>query len=186
MTIGTAGEEVVLIDGENRVIGRADKLRAHLEGRLHRAFSVFLFDERGDLLLQRRALGKYHSGGRWSNTCCGHPRPEEETTAAAERRLFEEMGIRSALRHAFEFRYHARVGPDLQEYEHDSVFVGSYAGPPSPNPVEVADWRYSRLSRVRSELRRRPNRFTVWLRLLLAERFAPLVEAASAVIHNSR
>ena len=184
MTISLAGEEVVLIDGENRVIGRADKLRAHVEGRLHRAFSVFIFDLRGDLLLQRRALGKYHSGGRWSNTCCGHPRPEEETRAAAERRLYEEMGIRSALRPVFDFRYRARVGPELQEYEHDSVFVGSFAGTPSPASEEVADWRYAGLSRVRSELRRRPNRYTVWLRLLLAERFAPLAEAAQGIIHH--
>lgn len=171
-------EEVVLIDGDNRVIGRAEKLRAHLEGRLHRAFSVFVFDDRGALLLQRRALGKYHSGGRWSNTCCGHPRPDEGTQAAAERRLEEEMGFRCALRPAFEFRYRARVGPLLHEHEHDTIFVGTHTGTPAPDPGEVAEWRYAPLDQVRSELRQRPNRFTVWLRLLLAERLGALHDAA--------
>ncbi|HXI19583.1 MAG TPA: NUDIX domain-containing protein, partial [Gemmatimonadales bacterium] len=86
-------EQVVLVDRDNRPIGASGKLRAHREGWLHRAFSVFVFDERGHLLLQRRAAGKYHSGGRWSNTCCGHPRPDEDLRAAAERRLNEEMGF---------------------------------------------------------------------------------------------
>jgi isopentenyl-diphosphate delta-isomerase len=177
-------EEVVLIDGDNRVIGRADKLRAHQEGRLHRAFSVFVFDTRGALLLQRRALGKYHSGGRWSNTCCGHPRPDEVIADAAERRLEEEMGFRCPLFPAFEFRYRARVGPVLQEHEHDAVFVGSYSGTPEPNPAEVADWRYAPLEQVRRALWQRPNRYTVWLRLLLAERFPHLSEAAQGLLRH--
>jgi isopentenyl-diphosphate delta-isomerase len=182
VTLVARREEVVLIDGDNRVIGRAEKLRAHQEGRLHRAFSVFIFDQRGALLLQRRALGKYHSAGRWSNTCCGHPRPEEETRAAAERRLHEEMGFRCTLFPAFEFRYRARVGPTLHEHEHDAVFVGSYSGRPTPDPNEVADWRYSLLSLVRGELRQRPNRYTIWLRLLLAERFGHLRDAARGLL----
>lgn len=184
MTLVVPHEEVVLIDGDNRVIGRAEKLRAHEEGRLHRAFSVFVFDHRGALLLQRRALGKYHSAGRWSNTCCGHPRPDEETRAAAERRLQEEMGFRCPLSPAFEFRYRARVGPTLHEYEHDSIFVGSYSDVPKPDPTEVAEWRYSLLGLVRSELRQRPNRYTIWLRLLLAERFGHLRDAARGLLRH--
>jgi len=184
VTLEVPREEVVLVDGDNRVIGRGEKLRVHQEGRLHRAFSVFVFDQRGALLLQRRALGKYHSAGRWSNTCCGHPRPEEETRAAAERRLQEEMGFRCALLPAFEFRYRARVGPTLREHEHDSIFVGSYSGQPTPNPSEGADWRYSLLGLVRGELRRRPNRYTIWLRLLLAERFGQLRDAARGLLRH--
>ncbi len=175
-------EQVILTDGDNRVIGLADKLRAHREARLHRAFSVFIFDRAGALLLQRRAHAKYHSGGRWSNTCCGHPRPHEETGAAAARRLEEEMGFTCALRPAFDFRYRARVGPELHEHEHDAVFVGLFGGTPRPDPAEVADWRHARLGWIRGDLRRTPNRYTIWLRLILAQRFGPLLAAARGIL----
>ena len=182
MTVAAALEQVILIDGDNHPIGRAEKLRAHREARLHRAFSVFVFDERGELLLQRRALGKYHSGGRWSNTCCGHPRPGEEVLEAATRRLQEEMGFSCALVPAFDFRYRARVGPDLHEHEHDTVLVGRSAEIPEPDPAEVAEWRHAGLGALRSELRLRPNRYTVWLRLLLARRYADLSGAMRTLL----
>ncbi len=160
-------EQVILLDEDNRPLGPLEKLRAHREGRLHRAFSVFVFDDLGGLLLQRRALGKYHSGGRWSNTCCGHPRPGEDTGAAAARRLEEEMGFRCPLTPVFDFRYRTRVGPELTEHEHDTVFIGRFGGTPRPDPAEVWEWRHVPLARLLSEVRRAPNRYTVWLRLIL-------------------
>lgn len=182
---GPGEEQVVLVDDSNRVIGQSEKLRAHREGRLHRAFSVFVVDDTGALLLQRRAASKYHSGGRWSNTCCGHPRPGEELIAAAARRLQEEMGFVCPLQVAFEFRYRARVGPDLLEHEHDTVLVGNFSGTPEPDPEEVAEWKREGLVAIRSDLRRRPNRYTVWLRLLLAGRFDELVASTSNLVPSS-
>lgn len=174
-------EQVVLVDQANQVIGQAEKLRAHREGRLHRAFSVFVVDHDGALLLQRRALEKYHSGGRWSNTCCGHPRPGEDLLAAASRRLKEEMGFVCRLIPTFEFRYRARVGPGLLEHEHDTVFVGAYGGTPEPDAGEVVEWKRANLATIRDDLRRRPNRYTIWFRLLLASRFEQLRAAMASL-----
>ncbi|MBK8004525.1 MAG: isopentenyl-diphosphate Delta-isomerase [Gemmatimonadetes bacterium] len=171
-------EQVILVDPDNRPIGRLEKLRAHQEALLHRAFSVFVFDGRGRVLLQRRALGKYHSGGRWSNTCCGHPRPGEDTASAAVRRLGEEMGFTCPLEQRFDFSYRARVGHGLMEHEHDTVFVGRYDGPLAPNPDEVAEWRHVAVPALLGELRRAPNRFTVWLRIILNSRFPDLLLAS--------
>lgn len=170
-------EQVILVDPDNQPLGWLEKLRAHREGALHRAFSVFIVDAAGALLLQRRALAKYHSGGRWSNTCCGHPRPGEDTTAAAARRLGEEMGFRCDLQPVFAFRYRTRVGPDLVEHEHDTVYVGRYDGAPEPDPAEVAEWRHVPLARLPGEVRRAPHRYTVWLRLILRQRGGDLLRA---------
>lgn len=181
----TAVEEVVLIDPANRVIGQVEKLRAHREGRLHRAFSVFVVDPAGALLLQRRALDKYHSGGRWSNTCCGHPRPGEELLAAAGRRLREEMGFGCALTPSFDFRYRARVGHDLLEHEHDTILVGAFAGVPKPDAGEVVEWKHEALTDIRRDVRRRPNRYTIWFRLLLSSRFEQLHAALANLTTQS-
>lgn len=155
-------EQVVLVDPRDRAVGTAPKLDAHRSGALHRAFSVFLFD--GDaLLLQQRAHAKYHSGGLWTNTCCGHPRPGEPTAEAARRRLREEMGIGATLHPAGWFVYRAAVGPDLTEHELDHVFVGRFRGEPLPDPAEVAAWRWRAATELDEELRREPGRFTAWL-----------------------
>lgn len=174
-------EEVVLVDSANQVIGQAEKLRAHREGRLHRAFSVFVVDHAGALLLQRRAIEKYHSGGRWSNTCCGHPRPGEELLAAAKRRLREEMGFACQLIPSFEFRYRARVGSGLLEHEHDTILIGSFGGTPTPDAGEVAEWKRENLDAIRQDARRRPNRYTVWFRLLLSSHFEQLRAAIAGL-----
>src|SRR5918997_6672888 len=121
-------EQVILVDEADREVGTGSKLEAHREGALHRAFSVFVFDRRGRLLLQKRAAGKYHSGGLWSNTCCGHPRPGEATAEAARRRLREEMNFDCELRAAFEFLYRAQFTNKLIEHEYDHVFVGEFGG----------------------------------------------------------
>ncbi|MBI4696244.1 MAG: isopentenyl-diphosphate Delta-isomerase [Gammaproteobacteria bacterium] len=155
-------EQVILVDVNDRELGVAGKLRAHREGALHRAVSVFLFDEEGRFLLQQRAPSKYHSGGLWSNTCCGHPRPQEEESAAASRRLYEELGVRCAIGPAFRFVYRALVAPDLLEYEYDHVFFGRYGGEPTPNPDEVADWRWVDSAHLRAEVRDRPARYSPW------------------------
>jgi isopentenyl-diphosphate delta-isomerase len=162
-------ESVILVDAGDHPIGIAPKLAAHRDGRLHRAFSVFVFDLRGRLLLQRRALGKYHSGGLWSNTCCGHPRPGEITAAAAARRLREEMGFHCALEPAGNIVYRAEIGHGLWEHEYDHLFIGRYSGDPWPDPSEVAEWRWTGIDDLLGELRDRPSSFTAWFEPALRE-----------------
>jgi len=157
-----SADRVVLVDAGDRVVGTAPKLDAHRTGALHRAFSVFVFDAQDCLLLQQRARGKYHSGGLWTNTCCGHPRPGEATAAAAERRLREEMGIACPLRDGGWFVYRADVGGGLVEHELDRVLVGRSNREPRPDPAEVAGWRRASVRDLRMELDRLPARFTAW------------------------
>jgi isopentenyl-diphosphate delta-isomerase type 1 len=155
-------ERVVLVDEQDRELGEADKLEAHRTGALHRAFSVFVFDRTGRVLLQRRAQGKYHSGGRWSNTCCGHPRPGERIEAAARRRLNEEMSVDCELQPVGRFVYRAAVG-ELIEHELDYVLVGRFDGEPRPDPLEVAEWRRADLPALARDADAHPERYTVWL-----------------------
>jgi isopentenyl-diphosphate Delta-isomerase len=154
---------VVLVDGCDVPIGELEKLAAHREGLLHRAFSVFVVNAAGEILLQRRAGGKYHSGGLWSNTCCGHPRPGEDTRAAARRRLGEEMGFVCDLRPVHRFTYRALLEDGLIEHEVDHVFVGRHERDPTPDPEEVEGWRWMRPEILARELRSRPEAFTAWL-----------------------
>jgi isopentenyl-diphosphate delta-isomerase len=166
-------ETVVLVDQRDRERGTALKLAVHRTGELHRAFSAFVFDSAGRLLLQRRAGTKYHSGGLWTNTCCGHPRPGEDIVDAAERRLAEEMGISTALRHVGAFTYRADVGDGLVEHEFDHVLVGAFDGEPAPVATEVDAWRWLAPEALMVECAAHPARFTPWLaqalRLALAE-----------------
>jgi isopentenyl-diphosphate Delta-isomerase len=155
-------EQVILVDDCDREIGVAEKLQAHLEASLHRAFSVFVFRDSGELLLQRRALAKYHSSGLWSNTCCGHPRPGELTLDAAHRRLREEMGFDCELDECFSFIYQQAVGNGLIEFECDHVFVGRSQAVPEPSPEEVFEWRWQSTEDVRREIDKHPERFTRW------------------------
>ncbi|MCB9183121.1 MAG: isopentenyl-diphosphate Delta-isomerase [Flavobacteriales bacterium] len=157
-------DEVVLVDEQDRAIGAMGKLQAHLEGKLHRAFSIFLFDASGRLLLQRRADTKYHSAGLWTNTCCSHPRPGESVDQAALRRLQEEMGISTALTEQFSFTYRAELENGLIEHELDHVLFGAWSGPPDPDPAEVSEWRYADADDLEEEMRLRPERYTFWLR----------------------
>ena len=160
-------EQVILVDENDVQRGVAEKLRAHQQGALHRAFSVLVFNQRGELLLQRRAAEKYHSAGLWTNTCCGHPRPGEDTLSAARRRLREEMGFECELAPLFEVRYRAEVGAGLVENEFDHVFVGRWDGPPLPNPEEVQAWRWVDVDGLRREVRRDERSYTRWFPLLL-------------------
>jgi isopentenyl-diphosphate delta-isomerase len=162
-------ERVILVDARDVPIGTAGKLEAHQRGVLHRAFSVFVRDDDGRLLLQRRAESKYHSGGLWSNSCCGHPRPGEATADAASRRLFEELGVRAgALREVGQFTYRADLRDGLVEHECDHVLVGRIADRPRPDPAEVAEWRWITDEALRAELAERPEAFTAWLPMVVA------------------
>jgi isopentenyl-diphosphate delta-isomerase len=161
-------ERVILVGPDDEPVGTAEKLEAHRSGALHRAFSVFVLDGKGRILMQRRADGKYHSGGRWSNSCCGHPRPGEETEAAAERRLQEEMGFSCKLRDLFSFTYRVEMGNGLWEHEIDHVLIGRHDGELSPDPAEVAEWRWILPDELESEIARGPAQFTPWLSPALA------------------
>lgn len=155
---------VILVDESDKEIGVAEKMEAHRQGLLHRAFSIFVFNDNGKLLLQKRALTKYHSGGLWSNTCCGHPRPGEPLLAAARRRLTEEMGIDCDCRELFSFVYRAELDHDLSEHEYDHVLMGRYSRDPRPAPEEVCDWQWIAPGALQYDMQRRPERYTYWLR----------------------
>jgi isopentenyl-diphosphate delta-isomerase len=159
-------DRVILVDANDRPIGEQDKQAAHREGRLHRAVSVFLVNRTGHWLLQRRAPAKYHSGGLWSNTCCGHPRPGETTLAAAQRRLREELGIDAALRPVMQFQYRAELSNGLIEHELDHVFTGRFDGEPVPNLDEVVACAWLDPKALAEEISQNPDRFTAWLQLL--------------------
>jgi isopentenyl-diphosphate delta-isomerase len=155
------------VDGEDRCLGTREKLQAHREGVLHRAFSVFVFNARGELLLQRRAAGKYHCPGLWTNTCCSHPRPREPVEQAAARRLEEEMGIACPLRKAFDFVYRAELAGGLIEHEFDHVFVGRFDGEPRPDPAEVSETRWIARDALLRELRETPQSYTPWFHIAI-------------------
>jgi isopentenyl-diphosphate Delta-isomerase len=155
-------ENVVLIDEADAALGEGEKLDVHRQGALHRAFSVFAFNEAGELLLQRRALSKYHSGGLWTNTCCGHPRPGEATEDAARRRLFEELGMTCGkLVSGGVYRYRAEI-KDLVENELDHLLLTEVTDTPEPNPDEVVEWRFIALDELAAWLDERPEDFTAW------------------------
>jgi len=162
-------DQVILVDANDVQIGVAEKFHAHREGKLHRAFSIFIANDGGELLLQRRARDKYHSGGLWSNTCCSHPRPGEATLAAAHRRLREEMGFDCTLSPLYRFVYRAELDGGMIEHECDTVLIGRYDGKPAPDPVEVCDWRWIHPAALAQELAETPDRFTFWFRLAFAE-----------------
>jgi isopentenyl-diphosphate Delta-isomerase len=155
-------EQVVLVDVSDNEVGTMEKLQAHVEGVLHRAISVFIFNGRGELLLQQRAAGKYHSALQWTNTCCSHPRPGEEPLAAANRRLREEMGIVCELTPAFTFVYKAAFSNGLTEHEFDHVFIGHYEGDIIPDADEVADWKYMSKEEIMQSIAEEPETFTPW------------------------
>jgi isopentenyl-diphosphate delta-isomerase len=183
-------EYVVLVDEGDRSLGSEEKLRAHHDGKLHRAFSIFVFNGREELLLQRRSPSKYHSGGLWSNTCCGHPRPGEETSAAARRRLKEEMGFACDLQESFSFLYRAELDDRIVEYEFDHVFIGSFRGQPVPNPNEVCEFQWLNLEDLRRAIQAQPGAFTYWLRVALEHKewssIAPECNGSAIRITNRR
>ena len=158
-------EHVVLVDEKDTQIGIMEKMAAHIVPRLHRAFSIFVFNSKGELLLQQRALSKYHSPGVWTNTCCSHPRNGEAVEQAASRRLMEEMGMQCEMHEVFTFIYKAPVGLGLIEHEYDHVFFGQSDDTPVINTDEVASWKYMSLDDIAMDLKAHPEQYTEWFKI---------------------
>lgn len=164
----SAMEMLVLVDSSDRELGTAEKLDAHVRGVLHRAFSIIVWDSRGRMLLQQRDAGKYHSGGLWTNTCCGHPRPGEATHAAALRRLQEEMGFTCELTPLGTISYRAEFANGLIEHELVHVFRGLFDGTVVPNSAEAQAYAWATLDEIRAAIARAPEDYSVWFRQYVA------------------
>lgn len=166
---GTKDARVQLVDENDRPQGEMDKVEAHHKGVLHRAFSVLIFDRKGRILLQKRAIGKYHSGGLWTNTCCSHPKPDESVEEAAARRLREEMGMDAPLRRLFTTRYFLELGDGMIEHELDHVFLGISEQAPEFDRSEVMDQRYATRTELELDLQSHPQHFTEWFKVIWRE-----------------
>lgn len=158
---------LIIVDKKDKQIGTMEKLEAHKQGLLHRAFSIYLFNSKNELLLQRRAIDKYHSGGLWTNACCSHPKPGEDTDAAAHRRLSEEMNIRCELNKAFSFIYKKEVDNYLIEHELDHIYIGEIDFDPIPNEEEVMDWKFIELATLKKDIKQSPEKYTEWFKISL-------------------
>lgn len=162
-------EQVILVNELDEPIGEMEKMLAHEQGVLHRAFSVFIFNAKGEVLLQQRALSKYHSPGLWTNTCCSHPRPGETTEQAAHRRLKEEMGFDCILQHKFSFIYKVQFDNGLYEHELDHVYTGVYEKEPSINPDEVNTFKWMKWEQLLEDVNKNMADYTFWLRQILEQ-----------------
>ena len=162
-------EEVILVDTNDNPVGTIEKLEAHHRGLLHRAFSVFLFNSNGEMLLQKRAKQKYHSAGLWTNTCCSHPQPGEPVSAAAKRRLNEEMGIDASTSFVYKFIYKASLDQELIEHELDHVYFRHFNCQPRINNHEVEDWKFADLEWIQQDIRRNPDQYTYWFKVILGD-----------------
>ena len=158
-------EEVVLVDELDNEMGVMEKMEAHKKGLLHRAFSIFIFNNKNELLLQKRAFEKYHSGGLWTNTCCSHPKPGEKLSNAIHRRLNEEMGLTCELNFAFTFLYKAEFSNGLTEHELDHVFIGQTDDLPKASITEVAEWKYMKCEEIQEDIKKNPNQYTEWFKI---------------------
>ena len=162
-------ELVILVNEKDEPIGTMEKMEAHEKGLLHRAFSIFIFNSKKELLLQKRASGKYHSGGLWTNTCCSHPRPDESITDAAERRLKEEMGLTCKLQPVFSFVYKASFDHGITEFELDHVLTGITDDHPIINEAEASEWKYISVGDLEKELEEDPDQFTFWFKICVSK-----------------
>ncbi len=158
-------DKVILVDKNDNQVGLMPKLEAHEKGLLHRAFSVFIFNNEYKLLLQKRATSKYHSGGLWTNTCCSHPREGEDISEAANRRLFEEMGIKTSLRKVYDFIYKAELDNGLTENEFDHVFYGVYDKEPKINLEEADDYKWMDMDSLNDDINNNGGKYTVWFKI---------------------
>lgn len=162
-------EQVILVDENDRQIGLMEKQAAHVNPHLHRAFSIFIFNSKGELLMQQRALSKYHSPGLWTNTCCSHPRDGETLTEATSRRLMEEMGMTCEMHEVYTFIYMAPVGQGLTEHEFDHVWIGRSDETPQINREEVESWKYVSLSDLKVDIQLHPELYTEWFKITFEE-----------------
>lgn len=162
-------EEVILVDEQDREIGTMEKLAAHQQGKLHRAFSILVFNSRGELMLQQRAMDKYHSGGLWTNTCCSHPRPGESAVEAGRRKLVQEMGFDSELTYSHKFIYKVELDNNLIEHEWDHVLIGYYDGEPAINKHEALNWKFIGIDELRKDVVNNPQDYTIWFKIILEQ-----------------
>lgn len=167
-------EHVILVDANDTPLGEMEKMEVHEKGLLHRAFSIFIFNTQGEVLLQQRALSKYHSGGLWTNTCCSHPRPGETTLEAGQRRLPEEMGFTTQLEHVGSFIYKVELNNHLTEYELDHILVGKYTNQFIPNTEEVMETKWVDLTTLVNDCKNNPDAYTEWLHIILNDHISVL------------
>ncbi|MEJ7626525.1 MAG: isopentenyl-diphosphate Delta-isomerase [Ferruginibacter sp.] len=158
-------ENVILVNERDEAIGSMEKMEAHSNGALHRAFSVFIFNKKGEMLIQQRAVKKYHSGGLWTNACCSHPMPGEDLASAAHRRLMEEMGFDTDINKAFSFTYNTSFSNGLTENEYDHVFTGVYDGEINPVESEVKDYCFMSVDEIKSSIQSHPGKYTEWFKI---------------------
>ena len=174
-------DKLILVDKKDTPIGTIEKMEAHQKALLHRAFSVFIFNTKGEMLLQQRALDKYHSGGLWTNACCSHPYDGQQTQAAAEKRLQEEMGFTTVLTKVFDFIYKAPFDNGLTEHEFDHVFTGTYDGAIVPDKSEVEDFCFMSMEDIKESLQLHPEKYTVWFKIAF-----PKMESYLAAVSDNR
>ncbi|NJX14651.1 isopentenyl-diphosphate Delta-isomerase [Tamlana crocina] len=159
-------EQVILVNEKDEQIGLMAKMEAHEKALLHRAFSVFVFNDKNELMLQQRALHKYHTPGLWTNTCCSHQREGESNIEAGKRRLMEEMGFVTDLEESISFIYKAPFDNGLTEHEYDHILLGKYNGEPNINPDEVASWKWMALEDVKTDIAKKPENYTAWFKVI--------------------
>ena len=162
---------VILVDENNNQIGIEEKILAHKTNLLHRAFSIFIFNDSFEILLQKRAPNKYHSGNLWTNTCCSHPLENLSLVESAKKRLVEEMGIKANLNEVFSFIYQAEFDNGLSEYEYDHVLFGISNNQPILNPDEAIDYKWIKISDLKAQIEKNPGNFTVWLQIMINNYF---------------
>jgi isopentenyl-diphosphate delta-isomerase len=168
-------EQVILVNAKDEQIGLMPKMEAHEKAMLHRAFSVFIFNDKDELLLQQRAANKYHSPKLWTNTCCSHQRDGETSIEAGKRRLFEEMGFSCELKEVFSFIYKAPFDNGLTEHELDHVMIGSFDKNPKINHKEVLDFKWMNLEDLKNDIKGKPNEYTIWFKIIFEEYYSRLV-----------
>lgn len=161
-------ENVILVDEDDNMVGTMEKMEAHQKGVLHRAFSILIFNSKGELLLQKRSKDKYHSGGLWTNACCSHPTLQESIEDTTRKRLVHEMGIDLQPDFAYKFIYKATLDKNLTEHELDYVFIGVFDGSPSINTQEVEDWKFMDIESIKTDIKARPEMYTTWFKLIMS------------------
>ena len=174
-------EKVIWVDANDQQIGLMEKIEAHEKALLHRAFSVFVFNDAGETMVQQRAAHKYHSPGLWTNTCCSHQREGESNIEAGKRRLQEEMGFTTDLEEVLSFIYHAPFDNGLTEQEYDHILVGKYNEEPKINPDEVASWKWMSLKDIKKDMQVNPDEYTAWFKIIFEKFYLHIEEQSSAI-----
>ena len=159
-------EKVILVNENDEQIGLMEKIEAHEKALLHRAFSVFVYNDKNEVMIQQRALSKYHSPGLWTNTCCSHQKEGETNVEAGKRRLMEEMGFQTDLKEVTSFIYKAPFDNGLSEHEYDYILVGHYNEEPKINPDEVASWKWMSLEDIKKDMSNHPEKYTAWFKII--------------------